>query len=101
MPNPLMVTPDIKTAAKAAEFKRPLIMGVVNCTPDSFHEASRATTVELAVEKALKLAEEGADILDFGGQSTRPGSESVSQDVEFSRVIPVIQAVAKKVSIKI
>lgn len=76
-------------------------MGVVNCTPDSFHKGSRANTLELAIERALRLVEEGADILDFGGQSTRPGSDSVSVDVERSRVIPVIKAVAGKVPVKI
>lgn len=76
-------------------------MGIVNCTPDSFHAGSRANTCDAAVERALKLVEEGADILDFGGESTRPGSDSVSVDVERARVIPVIQAVARKVKIKI
>lgn len=76
-------------------------MGVVNCTPDSFHEASRATTVELAVEKALRMVEEGADILDIGGQSTRPGSAGVPVDIERVRVIPVIKALAKQVKIRI
>ncbi len=76
-------------------------MGVVNCTPDSFHMGSRANTCEAAVERALKLVEEGADILDFGGESTRPGSDPVAVVEERSRVIPVIQAVARKVKIKI
>ncbi len=85
----------------AQRFQKPLIMGVVNCTPDSFHEGSRASTCEAAVERALMLVEEGADILDFGGESTRPGSEAVSLEEERSRVIPVIKAVARKVKIKI
>ncbi len=85
----------------AKRFSKPLIMGVVNCTPDSFHEASRANTHDLAVERASKLAEEGADILDFGGQSTRPGSESVAVDVERSRVISVIESAAKRVKVPI
>ncbi|MBI4060098.1 MAG: dihydropteroate synthase [Elusimicrobia bacterium] len=85
----------------AKRFARPLIMGVVNCTPDSFHAASRADSADRAVERALKLAEEGADILDFGGQSTRPGSDSVPADVERSRVLPAIKAVAGKVPAKI
>lgn len=85
----------------AKRFHKPLIMGIVNCTPDSFHEKSRANTFEAAVERALTLAEEGADILDFGGQSTRPGAEDVSVDVERSRVIPVVKAVALKTKIKI
>ncbi|MDP3543227.1 MAG: dihydropteroate synthase, partial [Elusimicrobiota bacterium] len=76
-------------------------MGIVNCTPDSFHEGSRANTYEAAVERALTLAGEGADILDFGGQSTRPGSVAVSEDVERSRVIPVIREVAKRLKLQI
>ncbi len=85
----------------AKRFQTPLIMGVVNCTPDSFYKGSRANTYHLAVERASKLVEEGADILDFGGQSTRPGSESVAVDVERSRVIPVIESVAKRVKVQI
>ncbi|MDD5301809.1 MAG: dihydropteroate synthase [Elusimicrobia bacterium] len=85
----------------AKRFARPLIMGVVNCTPDSFHAGSRASTNELAVERALKLVEEGADILDIGGESTRPGSDSVPVDIERVRVIPVIKALARQVKVKI
>lgn len=76
-------------------------MGIVNCTPDSFHEGSRASTYEAAIERALTLAKEGADILDFGGQSTRPGSVAVTEDVERSRVIPVIREVAKRLKVQI
>jgi dihydropteroate synthase len=85
----------------AKRFHKPLIMGVVNCTPDSFHEASRASTSSLAVERALKMVEEGADILDIGGESTRPGSDSVSLEVERVRVIPVIKALARQVKVQI
>ena len=76
-------------------------MGVVNCTPDSFYEASRSGSCALAVERALRLAEEGADLLDFGGQSTRPGADAVALDVERARVIPVIKALAPQVKIPI
>lgn len=76
-------------------------MGVINCTPDSFHAGSRATTSDLAVERALKLVEEGADILDIGGESTRPGSDAVPLEVERVRVIPVIKALAKQVKVQI
>lgn len=85
----------------AKRFQKPLIMGIINCTPDSFHAESRAETCSLAVERALRLADEGADILDFGGQSTRPGSVAVSEDVERSRVIPVIEQVAKRLKVQI
>ena len=96
-----MMTAPSPVAKTAKRFVKPLIMGVVNCTPDSFHEGSRATTFELAVEHALRLVEEGADILDFGGQSTRPGSDPVGVDVERARVIPVIESVAKRITVQI
>lgn len=85
----------------AKRFRKPMIMGVVNCTPDSFYAGSRATTSELAVERALKLVEEGADILDIGGESTRPGSDAVPLEVERVRVIPVIKALARQVKVQI
>jgi dihydropteroate synthase len=88
-------------AASARPLARPLVMGVVNCTPDSFHEASRATSAEAAVERALRLVEGGADLLDIGGQSTRPGSEPVSVEAERARVIPVIRALAPRVKVPI
>ena len=77
------------------EFPRPtLVMGVVNVTPDSFSDGGKFQSTNQAVEHALRLAEEGADILDIGGQSTRPGAESVGGSVELSRVIPVIEKLA-------
>jgi len=85
----------------AKRFRKPLIMGIVNCTPDSFHADSRANTYEAAVERALQLVNEGADILDFGGESTRPGSESVAVEEERARVIPVIKEVAKRLKVRI
>lgn len=89
------------TGEIAERFRKPLIMGVVNCTPDSFYAGSRANTNELAVERALKLVQEGADILDIGGESTRPGSDPVAVEVERVRVIPVIKALAKQVKVRI
>ncbi len=76
-------------------------MGIINCTPDSFDVGSRASTHEAAVERALKLVEEGADILDFGGESTRPGSDAVAVEEERQRVIPVIKEVAKRLKIQV
>ena len=95
------MTAPIISGEIAKRFQKPLIMGVVNCTPDSFHAASRATTSALAVERALKLVEEGADILDIGGESTRPGSDSVAVEIERVRVIPVIKALSKQVKVQI
>ena len=72
---------------------RPLVMGVVNVTPDSFSDGGLHAEPGAAVEHALALAEAGADILDIGGESTRPGAEPVPLDEELDRVIPVIEGV--------
>jgi dihydropteroate synthase len=74
--------------------ERPLIMGVVNVTPDSFSDGGKTANAKLAIEAAYGLIQDGADILDIGGESTRPGASPVSCDEELSRVIPVIEALA-------
>ncbi|MDP1596997.1 MAG: dihydropteroate synthase [Methylotenera sp.] len=73
---------------------RPHVMGIVNVTPDSFSDGGRYASTALAIEHALKLIDEGADILDIGGESTRPGATAVSLGEELSRVIPVIEALS-------
>ncbi len=73
----------------------PQIMGVVNVTPDSFSDGGRYEKTEDAVACALQLVEDGADILDIGGESTRPGAEPVSESVEIARVLPVIRGIRK------
>ncbi len=75
------------------ERDRVLLMGVINVTPDSFFPASRALSPRLAVERAQRMVEDGADILDIGGESTRPGAAPVSADEEIERVLPVIERV--------
>ncbi len=75
---------------------RPLIMGVVNVTPDSFSDGGRLQNARQAIDHALMLAEQGADILDVGGESTRPGAAAVSEDEELRRVLPVIEALAAR-----
>jgi dihydropteroate synthase len=77
--------------------KRTLIMGIVNVTPDSFSDGGQFYDSEAAIKHGIKLVSEGADILDIGGESTRPGSSEVSVDVELERVIPVIEGLAKEV----
>lgn len=72
-------------------FERPLIMGIVNITPDSFSDGSHHFSTNAAIDHALGLVEQGADILDIGGESTRPGSDPVSIQEELDRVIPVIK----------
>lgn len=75
---------------------RPLIMGIVNVTPDSFSDGGRHATRDAAVSHALRLIDEGADILDIGGESTRPGAQPASLDEELRRVIPVVEALRGK-----
>ena len=82
-------------------FERTLIMGVLNITPDSFSDGGRFFEWTRAVEQGRRLAEEGADILDVGGESTRPGSRLVPEEEELRRVIPVIEALRPKISIPI
>ncbi|MEZ5229634.1 MAG: dihydropteroate synthase [Acidimicrobiales bacterium] len=71
---------------------RPLVLGILNVTPDSFSDGGQFSSVERAVERALEMLGEGADIIDIGGESTRPGADAVSIDTELERVIPVIEA---------
>jgi dihydropteroate synthase len=74
---------------------KPLVMGIINATPDSFFSGSRFNGTEEIVARAEKMINDGADILDIGGQSTRPGSELLSADEEMERVIPAIKAITK------
>lgn len=81
--------------------RMPLVMGIVNVTPDSFYAASRAGTTAEAVGTACRMVQEGADVLDIGGQSTRPGSRPVALEQELERVLPVIEALASRVNVPI
>jgi len=74
---------------------RPLIMGIVNVTPDSFSDGGRFLEPSAALEHARRLIDEGADILDIGGESTRPGSAAISESDEIARVVPVLEALRK------
>jgi dihydropteroate synthase len=73
------------------DLSKPCVMGIVNVTPDSFSDGGKFNTTEKAIEHALQLVEEGAEILDIGGESTRPGATPVPLDEELKRVIPVIE----------
>lgn len=83
--------PTLDCAGRALVLDRPRVMGIVNVTPDSFSDGGRHDDLESAVAHGLALAAEGADILDVGGESTRPGAEPVPVDVELARVVPVIE----------
>ena len=85
------------TALKAPmTFQRPQIMGILNVTPDSFSDGGRYDALDLAVKRGLALVDEGADILDIGGESTRPGAEEVSIKEEVRRTVPVIMALREQ-----
>jgi len=86
---------------KTFDFKRPYIMGVLNITPDSFSDGGQFLTPDKAIEQALRMQTEGADIIDVGGESTRPGSERTSFEDEIQRVIPVIKILKSKLNIPI
>ncbi|MDO8997330.1 MAG: dihydropteroate synthase [Sediminibacterium sp.] len=75
--------------------EQPVVMGIINATPDSFYGGSRAATQSLALEKANTMIQEGAFILDIGGQSTRPGSVQIGANDELDRVVPVIDSLKK------
>ena len=75
---------------------KPLVMGIINATPDSFFGGSRFIEVDEIVTKVEKMLNDGADIIDIGGQSTRPGSELISPDEEIKRVVPAIEAIIQK-----
>jgi dihydropteroate synthase len=77
----------------------PRLMGIVNVTPDSFSDGGRFLDPAAAIAQGVQLVAEGADILDIGGESTRPGAEPVSEDEELRRVIPVIKALAREVTV--
>lgn len=81
--------------------RRPCIMGILNVTPDSFSDGNIYSTVEKAVERALEMEAEGADIVDIGGESTRPNAGPVDHDEELRRIMPVLEKLAGRLSIPI
>ena len=83
------------------DLSTPCVMGIVNVTPDSFSDGGKFAATNLAIAHALKLAAEGADILDIGGESTRPNATPVNLQAELDRVIPVIEALSKQINIPI
>ena len=81
--------------------ERTLIMGILNVTPDSFSDGGRWLAPEAALNRALEMVEEGVDILDIGGMSTRPGHEPVSVEEELRRVVPIVEKLADMVTVPI
>jgi dihydropteroate synthase len=84
----------LKCGRHAFDLKRPLVMGIVNVTPDSFHPASRHPAHADALAQARRMAADGADIIDVGGESTRPGAAPVDADAEIARVVPIAAELA-------
>lgn len=82
-------------------YKKTYIMGILNVTPDSFSDGGLYFDEKKAIEHALRLVDDGADILDIGGESTRPGSEPVSVEEEIRRTIPIIRAISKEIKVPI
>jgi len=91
----------IDCAGRSLDLSRPCVMGVLNVTPDSFSDGGDFFGVDRALRRAERMVEEGADILDIGGESTRPGAAPVSVREEIERVVPVIEALAPRVSVPI
>ena len=93
--------PQLNCGGRVLRLDRTRVMGIVNVTPDSFSDGGRHDSLEAAVEHGLRLVEEGADLLDIGGESTRPGAADVSVEEELQRTIPVIQRLAKETVVPI
>jgi dihydropteroate synthase len=95
------LSPTLDCNGRALKLDRPRVMGIVNVTPDSFSDGGAHDTLEAAVAHGLRLAAEGADILDIGGESTRPGAAEVPVEEELRRTIPVIERLARETSLPI
>ncbi|MFN0278886.1 MAG: dihydropteroate synthase [Pyrinomonadaceae bacterium] len=85
-----------RTARRTISIDRPLVMGILNVTPDSFLDGGSYLSVEDALRQAERLIADGTDVVDIGGESTRPGSKPVAADEEVNRIVPVIDAIAKR-----
>ena len=90
-----------QTSRRAIPLEKPLVMAILNVTPDSFSDGGKFFSTEEALKHAEKLILDGADILDIGGESTRPAATGVSADEEISRVVPVIEAISKRFDIPV
>lgn len=93
--------PQLDCVGRVIRFDRPRVVGIVNATPDSFSDGDAHDTPEAAIAHGLRLADEGADMLDVGGESTRPGADDVPLEEELRRTIPVIEALSRQTSLPI
>ena len=87
----MYLTLSTKSTVRQLELTQPVVMGILNVTPDSFSDGGNFTQLDVAFLQAQKMLADGAKIIDIGGESTRPGAQEVSVDEELSRVIPIIQ----------
>jgi dihydropteroate synthase len=87
-----------RTAQRSLSLHRPLIMGILNITPDSFSDGNLFISPHKAIDRALEMLDQGADIIDIGGESTRPGAEPVSAEDELARILPVITGLSGRIS---
>ena len=94
-------SPVLDCAGRPLRLDRPQVMGIVNVTPDSFSDGGLHLDVDAAIAHGLRLLEEGADLLDIGGESTRPGAAPVSVQDEIARVVPVIEALVAQVQVPV
>ena len=94
-----LFAPVLDCAGRPLRLDRPRVVGILNVTPDSFSDGGIHASVEQAVAHGLRMVEEGADMLDIGGESTRPGADDVSIDDELSRVVPVIEQLTARTKV--
>ena len=92
---------ELNCAGRTLKLDRPRIMGILNVTPDSFSDGGQWSGKSAAIQHALDMQDEGADIIDIGGESTRPGAEAVPLQQELDRVIPVIEAIVPQLSVPV
>jgi dihydropteroate synthase len=90
-----------KTARRTLPLERPLVMGILNVTPDSFSDGGRYAEVDAALRRAEQMIQEGVDIIDVGGESTRPGSRPIDPDIELNRTCPAVAAIVKRFDIPV
>lgn len=91
----------IDCAGKSLDLSRPRVMGILNVTPDSFSDGGRFLSPEVAISRAREMIQEGADIVDVGGESTRPGAKPVSVAEEVARVLPIVRTIAETFAVPV
>jgi len=91
----------LNCGGRALELNRPVVMGVLNVTPDSFSDGGRYTTKDVACRRAFDMVSEGAALIDIGAESTRPGAQPVSAEQELERIVPILEVLVKKLPVPI